>query len=102
MNVLVFGAAGMVGQAVLRECLLDAGVAVVTAVGRTMPNLIIGPQFARGRTHRQACQLARLERATESHARREEIFTFPAATTQSESEALSRPFFLSRHERCLR
>ena len=35
MNVLVFGAAGMVGQAVLRECLLDAGVAVVTAVGRT-------------------------------------------------------------------
>jgi uncharacterized protein YbjT (DUF2867 family) len=34
MNVLLFGASGMVGQGVLRECLLDSGVARVTAIGR--------------------------------------------------------------------
>lgn len=35
MNVLIFGATGMVGQGVLRECLLDPGVERVTAIGRT-------------------------------------------------------------------
>ena len=35
MNVVLFGATGMVGQGVLRECLLDAGVERVLAVGRT-------------------------------------------------------------------
>jgi len=34
MNVLLFGATGMVGQGALRECLLDPGVHRVTAVGR--------------------------------------------------------------------
>jgi uncharacterized protein YbjT (DUF2867 family) len=34
MNVLIFGATGMVGQGVLRECLRDAGVARVLVVGR--------------------------------------------------------------------
>ncbi len=34
MNVLLFGATGMLGQGTLRECLLDAGVARVVAVGR--------------------------------------------------------------------
>jgi uncharacterized protein YbjT (DUF2867 family) len=35
VNVLLFGATGMIGQAVLRECLLDPGVArVVTVVRR--------------------------------------------------------------------
>jgi uncharacterized protein YbjT (DUF2867 family) len=34
MKVLLFGASGMVGQAVLRECLLDARVERVLAVGR--------------------------------------------------------------------
>jgi len=34
MNVLLFGATGMIGQGVLRECLLDAGVEHVVAVGR--------------------------------------------------------------------
>jgi uncharacterized protein YbjT (DUF2867 family) len=34
MNVLLFGATGMVGQGVLRECLLDSGVARVLTVGR--------------------------------------------------------------------
>jgi uncharacterized protein YbjT (DUF2867 family) len=35
MNVLLFGATGMVGQGVLRECLLDPDVQVVRSVGRT-------------------------------------------------------------------
>lgn len=34
MNVLLFGATGMVGQGVLRECLLDADVRRVSCVGR--------------------------------------------------------------------
>jgi uncharacterized protein YbjT (DUF2867 family) len=34
MNVLLFGATGMVGQGVLRECLRDADVRRVLAVGR--------------------------------------------------------------------
>lgn len=44
MKVILFGATGMVGQAVLRECLLDPGVESVVAVarrttGRTDPKL---------------------------------------------------------------
>ncbi len=35
MRVLLFGATGMVGQGVLRECLLDLGVDRVVAVGRS-------------------------------------------------------------------
>jgi uncharacterized protein YbjT (DUF2867 family) len=35
MNVLLYGATGMVGQGVLRECLLDADVVLVQTVGRT-------------------------------------------------------------------
>jgi uncharacterized protein YbjT (DUF2867 family) len=35
MNVLLFGATGMVGQGVLRECLLDSGVTRVQVIGRT-------------------------------------------------------------------
>ena len=35
MNVILFGATGMIGQGVLRECLLDSGVERVLAVGRT-------------------------------------------------------------------
>lgn len=35
MNILLFGATGMVGQGVLRECLLDAGVTRVLCVGRS-------------------------------------------------------------------
>jgi uncharacterized protein YbjT (DUF2867 family) len=35
MNVLLFGATGMVGQGVLRECLLDPAVTRVVAVGRS-------------------------------------------------------------------
>jgi uncharacterized protein YbjT (DUF2867 family) len=39
MNVLIFGATGMVGQGVLRECLLDPDVQVVQTVGRTPTGL---------------------------------------------------------------
>ncbi|PTU31361.1 NAD-dependent epimerase/dehydratase family protein [Stenotrophobium rhamnosiphilum] len=35
MKVILFGATGMVGQGVLRECLLDNGVESVLSVGRT-------------------------------------------------------------------
>jgi uncharacterized protein YbjT (DUF2867 family) len=34
VNVLLFGATGMIGQGVLRECLLDSDVAKVVTVGR--------------------------------------------------------------------
>ena len=35
MKVILFGATGMVGQGVLRECLLDAGVESVLSLGRS-------------------------------------------------------------------
>jgi len=35
MNVVIFGATGMVGQGVLRECLLDPGVESVLSIGRS-------------------------------------------------------------------
>src|SRR5580700_2001116 len=35
MKVILFGATGMVGQGVLRECLLDAGIEDVLVVGRS-------------------------------------------------------------------
>lgn len=34
MNAILFGASGMVGQSVLRECLLDPGVEKVLSIGR--------------------------------------------------------------------
>jgi len=39
MNVLIFGATGMVGQGVLRECLLDPNVQLVQTIGRTATGL---------------------------------------------------------------
>jgi uncharacterized protein YbjT (DUF2867 family) len=42
MNVLLFGATGMVGQGVLRECLLDPGVQLVQSVGRTAGRTVNG------------------------------------------------------------
>ncbi len=35
MKVIVFGATGMVGQGVLRECLLDPDVTQVLTIGRS-------------------------------------------------------------------
>jgi uncharacterized protein YbjT (DUF2867 family) len=39
MNVLIFGATGMVGQGVLRECLLDPDVQFVQTIGRSATGL---------------------------------------------------------------
>jgi uncharacterized protein YbjT (DUF2867 family) len=39
MNILLFGATGMVGQGVLRECLLDPNVHLVETIGRTAANV---------------------------------------------------------------
>lgn len=39
MRVLIFGATGMVGQGVLRECLRDAGVELVQTVGRSVTGM---------------------------------------------------------------
>jgi uncharacterized protein YbjT (DUF2867 family) len=38
MNVLLFGATGMVGAGVLRECLHDSGVGLVVTIGRSPTN----------------------------------------------------------------
>ena len=38
MNVILFGATGMVGQGVLRECMLDPEVAGILCVGRSAPS----------------------------------------------------------------
>jgi len=47
MNVVVTGATGMVGQGVLRECLLSDDVAIVKTLGRS----------ATGVTHAKLCEL---------------------------------------------
>ena len=48
MRVLLFGATGMVGQGVLRECLLDPDVSEVLVVGRSaMENSDANPDRAR-------------------------------------------------------
>jgi uncharacterized protein YbjT (DUF2867 family) len=39
MNILLFGATGMIGQGVLRECLLDPHVQLVETIGRTATNV---------------------------------------------------------------
>jgi hypothetical protein len=36
MRVVLFGATGMVGQGVLRECLLDPDVESVVSIGRSI------------------------------------------------------------------
>jgi uncharacterized protein YbjT (DUF2867 family) len=49
MNVILFGATGMVGQAVLRECLADSSVDRVLSIGRR----------ATGQTHAKLRELVR-------------------------------------------
>jgi uncharacterized protein YbjT (DUF2867 family) len=48
MKAIIFGATGMVGQGLLRECLLDPGVEVVLTIGRT----------PRGQKHEKLRELA--------------------------------------------
>jgi uncharacterized protein YbjT (DUF2867 family) len=49
MRVIVLGATGMVGQGVLRECLLDAGIEEILVIGRT----------ATGRVHPKLREIVR-------------------------------------------
>src|SRR5438270_3409477 len=51
MKVILFGATGMVGQGVLRECLRDDGVEAVLAVGRS----------STGQTHPKLRELIRTD-----------------------------------------
>jgi uncharacterized protein YbjT (DUF2867 family) len=44
MKVVVFGATGMVGQGVVRECLLDEGVESVVSIGRRASG-VVDPKF---------------------------------------------------------
>ncbi len=61
MKVILFGATGMVGQGVLRECLRDDGVKGVLAVGRS----------STGRTHPKLRELIR-----------KDLFDFGTAATE--------------------
>ena len=70
MKVMIFGATGMVGQGVLRECLLDPEVEAVLVVGRGATgqpalDLVLGQERGRDRAcldnwsrFRQAVDLA--------------------------------------------
>ena len=53
MKVIFFGATGMVGQGVLRECLRDDGVEGVLAIGRS----------STGQTHPKPSELVRKDPA---------------------------------------
>jgi uncharacterized protein YbjT (DUF2867 family) len=55
MNVLLFGASGMVGQGVLRECLLAPDVERVQTVGRS----------ATGQSHPKLGELRDIARTSE-------------------------------------
>jgi uncharacterized protein YbjT (DUF2867 family) len=59
MNVLLFGATGMVGQGVLRECLVDPEVQLVRAVGRT-PTGVQNPKL-RETIHRDLLRYSEIE-----------------------------------------
>ena len=39
MKVVIFGATGMVGQGVLRECLIDDGISAILTIGRTVTGI---------------------------------------------------------------
>ncbi|TMR10033.1 epimerase [Nonomuraea turkmeniaca] len=59
MNVIIFGATGMVGRGVLRECLLDERVSAVLAVGRA-PTGVDHPKL-RDIVHANLLDLAPIE-----------------------------------------
>lgn len=60
MKVVIFGATGMVGQAVFREAIMDAGVDSVLAVGRS-PITLVNPKFE-NITHADFLNFAPLEK----------------------------------------
>ena len=49
MKIILFGATGMVGQGVLRECLVDADVQSVLSIGRS----------ASGQSHKKLREIVR-------------------------------------------
>jgi uncharacterized protein YbjT (DUF2867 family) len=51
VKVILFGATGMVGQGVLRECLLDPDVDTVLTIGRNAIGTV-ARETARNRTQR--------------------------------------------------
>ena len=51
MKIILFGATGMIGQGVLRECLLDPGVENVLAIGRNPT----------GRQHAKLCDIVHVD-----------------------------------------
>ena len=77
MKVILFGATGMVGQGVLRECLLDDGVERVLAVGRS----------STGRTHAKLRELIRKDLFDFARPAR----TWKDTTPASSASAFRRP-----------
>jgi uncharacterized protein YbjT (DUF2867 family) len=59
MNALLFGATGMVGQGVLRECLLDPDVQMVVAIGRSSTS-VQNPKL-REIVHQDLCHYSDIE-----------------------------------------
>src|SRR5215510_2749547 len=59
MKVILFGATGMIGQGVLRECLLDPGLDCVLSVGRSSSG-IDHPKF-REIVHRDLMRYSAIE-----------------------------------------
>ena len=74
MNVLILGATGMVGQGVMRECLLDGGVARVVTLGRRA-------------TGAANCKVRELRRAQPADA----CLAAPLASRRGDSRAGTRP-----------
>ena len=73
MKVILFGATGMVGQGVLRECLRDDGVEGVLAVGRS----------STGRTHPKLRELVRRTCSTSARPARTCKGTMPASSASA-------------------
>jgi len=59
MNVILFGATGMIGQGVLRECLLDPNVDMILSVGRSATGQRAGK--LRELVHRDLLDLSAIE-----------------------------------------
>ena len=82
MNVLILGATGMVGQGVMRECLLDGGVARVVTLGRRATGA--ANSKVRELVHADLFHLAPIEQEL---ARLDACFYCLGATAAGKSEA---------------
>jgi hypothetical protein len=94
MKVLLLGATGMIGQGVLRECLLDDGVESVIAIGRS----------ATGKHHQKLREILRNELSDFSDINSRERLRGVASTAE-DAESLrlrqSLESFHSTHPRVL-